>query len=166
MLYICILHVPVGTAAAYFQHSQYRKRLGHCHHDDSFPCLPRVSLRLPCPAGLPTPKPHLLMIAFFCGLHLPFRRVSPLELMPWYWQAAHYVFPVAPQYSAFVKLNSMGGSLADIWPQMLTLWIQVIIYGAWAVYTTRRVYKRSNIKTGDIEGHKKRLSIPDSQSSC
>ncbi len=24
----CVLHVPVGTAAAYFQHSQYRKRFG------------------------------------------------------------------------------------------------------------------------------------------
>lgn len=94
----------------------------------------------------------LLMIAFFSVGYIFLSGVSyPLELMPWYWQAAHYVFPVAPAVLAFVKLNSMGGSLADIWPQMLTLWIQVIIYGAWAVYTTRRVYKRSNIKIGDIE---------------
>ena len=94
----------------------------------------------------------LLMIAFFSVGYIFLSGVSyPLELMPWYWQAAHYVFPVAPAVLAFVKLNSMGGSLADIWPQMLTLWIQVIIYGAWTVYTTRRVYKRSNIKTGDIE---------------
>ena len=94
----------------------------------------------------------LLIIAFFSVGYIFLSGVSyPLELMPWYWQAAHYVFPVAPAVLAFVKLNSMGGSLADIWPQMLTLWIQVIIYGAWAVYTTRRVYKRSNIKTGDIE---------------
>ena len=94
----------------------------------------------------------LLMIAFFSVGYIFLSGVSyPLELMPWYWQAAHYVFPVAPAVLAFVKLNSMGGSLADIWPQMLTLWIQVIIYGAWAVYTTRRVYKRSNIKTSDIE---------------
>lgn len=94
----------------------------------------------------------LLMIAFFSVGYIFLSGVSySLELMPWYWQAAHYVFPVAPAVLAFVKLNSMGGSLADIWPQMLTLWIQVIIYGAWAVYTTRRVYKRSNIKTGDIE---------------
>lgn len=94
----------------------------------------------------------LLMIAFFSVGYIFLSGVSyPLELMPWYWQAAHYVFPVAPAVLAFVKLNSMCGSLADIWPQMLTLWIQVIIYGAWAVYTTRRVYKRSNIKTGDIE---------------
>ncbi len=94
----------------------------------------------------------LLMIAFFSVGYIFLSGVSyPLELMPWYWQAAHYVFPVAPAVLAFVKLNSMGGNLADIWHQMLTLWIQVIIYGAWTVYTTRRVYKRSNIKTGDIE---------------
>ena len=39
----------------------------------------------------------------------------------------------------------------DIFYNERPVWIQVIIYGAWAVYTTRRVYKRSNIKTGDIE---------------
>ena len=38
---------------------------------------------------------------------------------------------------------------------MLTLWIQVIVYGAWAVHTTRRVYKRSNIETGNIKAIKK-----------
>ena len=39
------------------------------------------------------------------------------------WQAAHYIFPAAPAVLAFVQLNSMGATLADIWPQMLTLWI-------------------------------------------
>ena len=33
----CVLHIPVGTSSAYFQHTQHRKRLGHCHYDDSFP---------------------------------------------------------------------------------------------------------------------------------
>ena len=94
----------------------------------------------------------LLMIAFFSVGYIFLSGVSyPLELMPWYWQAAHYVFPVAPAVLAFVKLNSMGADLADIWPQMLTLWIQVIVYGAWAVHTTRRVYKRNNIETGNIK---------------
>ena len=43
----------------------------------------------------------LLMIAFFSVGYIFLSGVSyPLELMPWYWQAAHYVFPVAlPQYS-------------------------------------------------------------------
>lgn len=71
----------------------------------------------------------LLMIAFFSVGYIFLSGVSyPLELMPWYWQAAHYVVPAAPAVLAFVKLNSMGGTLADIRPEMITLWIQVIVY--------------------------------------
>ena len=85
----------------------------------------------------------LLMIAFFSVGYIFLSGVSyPLELMPWYWQAAHYIFPVAPAALAFVKLNSMGASLADIWPQMLVLWIQVIVYGILAVRTTQWARKR------------------------
>jgi len=90
----------------------------------------------------------LLMIAFFSVGYIFLSGVSyPLELMPWYWQAAHYVFPVAPAVLAFVKLNSMGGSLADIWPQMLTLWIQVIIYGAWAYNPQIEMFARFKTKS-------------------
>lgn len=86
----------------------------------------------------------LLMIAFFSVGYIFLSGVSyPLELMPWYWQAAHYIFPVAPAALAFVKLNSMGAGIAGIMPQMLTLWIQVIVYGALALHTTNRIYKRN-----------------------
>lgn len=85
----------------------------------------------------------LLMIAFFSVGYIFLSGVSyPLELMPWYWQAIHYLFPVAPAVLAFVKLNSMGASLSDIWPQMLVLWIQVIIYGILAVRTTQWIHKK------------------------
>ena len=90
----------------------------------------------------------LLMIAFFSVGYIFLSGVSyPLELMPWYWQAAHYIFPVAPAVLAFVKLNSMGASLSDIWPQMLILWIQVFVYGAWALHTTKKkaIYPRQPI---------------------
>ena len=71
----------------------------------------------------------LLMIAFFSVGYIFLSGVSyPLELMPWYWQAAHYVVPAAPAVLAFVKLNSMGGDMADIRPEMITLWIQVVVY--------------------------------------
>lgn len=89
----------------------------------------------------------LLMIAFFSVGYIFLSGVSyPLELMPWYWQAVHYIFPVAPAVLAFVKLNSMGASLADIGPQMLILWIQVIVYGTLAIRTTRRIYKKNNVR--------------------
>ena len=71
----------------------------------------------------------LLMIAFFSVGYIFLSGVSyPLELMPWYWQAAHYVVPAAPAVLAFVKLNSMGGNMADIRPEMITLWVQVVVY--------------------------------------
>ena len=82
----------------------------------------------------------LLMIAFFSVGFIFLSGVSyPLELMPWYWQAAHYIFPVAPAVLAFVKLNSMGASLADIQPQIIIMWVQVVVYGILAIGTQRHL---------------------------
>lgn len=71
----------------------------------------------------------LLMIAFFSVGYIFLSGVSyPLELMPWYWKAAHYMVPAAPAVLAYVKLNSMGASVADIRPELLTLWVQTLVY--------------------------------------
>lgn len=81
----------------------------------------------------------LLMIAFFSVGYIFLSGVSyPLELMPWYWQAAHYVFPAAPAVLAFVKLNSMGATLADIRPEMITLWIQAVVFFMLSLWTFSR----------------------------
>ena len=48
----------------------------------------------------------LLMIAFFSVGLIFLSGVSyPLELMPWYWKASHFIFPAAPGTLAFVKIN-------------------------------------------------------------
>lgn len=71
----------------------------------------------------------LLMIAFFSVGLIFLSGVSyPLELMPWYWQAVHYLLPAAPATLAFVKLNSMNASMADIRVEYITLWIQTLVY--------------------------------------
>lgn len=71
----------------------------------------------------------LVMIAFFSVGLIFLSGVSyPLELMPRYWQAVHYLLPAAPGTLAFVKLNSMGASMADIRTEYITLWLQVIVY--------------------------------------
>ena len=81
----------------------------------------------------------LLMIAFFSVGLIFLSGVSyPMELMPWYWKAAHYILPAAPGTLAFVKLNSMGASMADIRPEYITLWIQVFIYFIISIW----VYKK------------------------
>lgn len=80
----------------------------------------------------------LLMIAFFSVGLIFLSGVSyPLELMPWYWRAAHYVFPAAPGTLAFVKVNSMGASMADIRAEYVTLWVQCAVYFALACMAYR-----------------------------
>lgn len=71
----------------------------------------------------------ILMIAFFSvGLVFLSGISYPLELMPWYWQATHYIIPAAPGTLAFVKVNCMGASMADIQTEYITLWIQCGVY--------------------------------------
>ena len=84
----------------------------------------------------------LLMIAFFSVGLIFLSGVSyPMELMPWYWKMAHYIIPAAPGTLAFVKLNSMGGNMADIRPEYITLWVQTVVYFGLAVW----VYKEKLI---------------------
>ena len=75
------------------------------------------------------------MIAFFSVGLIFLSGVSyPLELMPWYWRAAHYVFPAAPGTLAFVKVNSMGASMADIRAEYVTLWVQCAVISRWPAW--------------------------------
>lgn len=84
----------------------------------------------------------LLMIAFFSVGLIFLSGVSyPMELMPWYWKMAHYILPAAPGTLAFVKLNSMGGSMADIRPEYITLWMQTVVYFGLAVWVYREKLK-------------------------
>lgn len=81
----------------------------------------------------------LLMIAFFSVGLIFLSGVSyPLELMPWYWQALHYLIPAAPATLAFVKMNSMDASLADVNVEYATLWIQCAVYFLLACAAYRR----------------------------
>ena len=71
----------------------------------------------------------LLMIAFFSVGLIFLSGVSyPLELMPWYWKLSHYLIPATPATLAYVKLNSMGASMAGIHTEYITLWIQCAVY--------------------------------------
>ena len=80
----------------------------------------------------------ILMIAFFSvGLIFLSGISYPLELMPWYWQAVHYIIPATPATLAFVKINSMGATMNDIQPEYLTLCIQTVLYFALAVWVYR-----------------------------
>lgn len=86
----------------------------------------------------------LLMIAFFSVGLIFLSGVSyPLELMPWYWRMAHFLVPAAPATLAFVKLNSMGASMADINLEYITLWIQCLVYFPLACFVYRYNLRKS-----------------------
>lgn len=92
----------------------------------------------------------LLLLAFFSVGLIFLSGVSyPLELMPWYWQWAHYVIPAAPGTLAFVKINSMGASMSEISQQYIILWIQCIVYYILACmayrYNIRKAMKMKRI---------------------
>ena len=81
----------------------------------------------------------LLMIAFFSVGLIFLSGVSyPLELMPWYWQMAHYIIPAAPATLAYVQLNSMGASIEQVGVEYVTLWVQSVVYFLLACWVYRR----------------------------
>ena len=86
----------------------------------------------------------VLLIAFFSiGLIFLSGVSYPFELMPWYWQAVHYVVPAAPAVMAYVQLNSMEATLYDVWPQLLALYTQMVVFFALAVLSYKRKLRDS-----------------------
>ncbi len=86
----------------------------------------------------------ILMIAFFSvGLVFLSGMSYPLELMPWYWQAIHYIIPAPPAVLAYIQVNSMGATLADIRTEYLTLTLQTISYFFTACLAIRHNITRS-----------------------
>ena len=81
----------------------------------------------------------VLLIAFFSiGLIFLSGVSYPFELLPWYWQAVHYLIPAAPAVLAYVQLSAMDATLHDVWPQLLALWGQTAVYLILAVWVYRR----------------------------
>lgn len=86
----------------------------------------------------------LLMIAFFSVGLIFLSGVSyPLELMPWYWKLSHFLIPAAPATLAYVKLNSMGASMAEIHTEYVTLWVQCAVYFVLACWAYRYNIRKS-----------------------
>lgn len=89
----------------------------------------------------------LLIIAFFSVPLIFLSGVSyPLELMPWYWQLTHYIIPATPATLAYVKINSMGASMADVKPEFITLCCQFIVYFILSICVYRGKLLRINSK--------------------
>ena len=80
----------------------------------------------------------ILLIAFFSiGLIFLSGVSYPLELIPWYWQVVHYLIPAAPAVMAYVQMTSMDATLYDVWPQLVALYVQSVVYFVIAVSVYR-----------------------------
>lgn len=88
----------------------------------------------------------LLMIAFFSVGLIFLSGVSyPLELMPWYWKLLHYLIPAAPATLAYVKISSMGASMAEIHAEYITLWVQCAVYFVLACLAYRYNIRKARV---------------------
>ena len=88
----------------------------------------------------------ILMIAFFSvGLVFLSGISYPLELIPWYWKVFHYIIPAPPAVLGYVKVNSMGASIADIKTEYITLWIQCLVYFLTACFVYRYNIKKESV---------------------
>ena len=88
----------------------------------------------------------LLMIAFFSVGLIFLSGVSyPLELMPWYWKLSHFLIPAAPATLAYVNLNSMGASMAEIHTEYVTLWVQCAVYFVLACWVYRYNIRKTKL---------------------
>ncbi len=89
----------------------------------------------------------LLLIAFFSVGLLFLSGISyPLELMPWPWRFLHSLLPAPVGILAFVKVDSMGASLADVQREWLLLWVQCAVYFVLACCVYRRVLSSFSLR--------------------
>lgn len=63
-----------------------------------------------------------VLFVFLSGISWPWVSVPP-EL-----RALAYIFPSTPGIHGFVKINTMGATLSEVWKEYIALWIQAGVY--------------------------------------
>lgn len=66
------------------------------------------------------------IFVFLSGISWPWASVPP-EL-----KSIAYILPSTPGIHGFVKINTMGATLPDVWCEYIALWIQAIVYAVTA----------------------------------
>ena len=99
---------------------------------------------------IPFLLPYLLSVTFFSMLisrfvkeresiillmvftSMPFLLLSgiswPTNALPGFWKVISWCLPSTFGIHGFVKINSLGANLNDIRPELIALWIQVVVY--------------------------------------
>ena len=90
-------------------------------------------------------RENVMLLVVFTSIPLLFLSgISwPQSNIPGVWQAIAYIFPSTFGIRGFVRLNTMGATLADIRPEYQMLWTQVIVY----FFATCAVYRYQIIQS-------------------
>jgi len=99
-------------------------------------------------------RENVMLLIVFISLPLLFLSgVSwPQSSIPGVWQGVSWLFPSTFGVRAFVRMNTMGGVLSDVVPEIRCLWIQAAAYFGFAciVYGVekRRTYRHAKERLG------------------
>ena len=79
-------------------------------------------------------RENVILLMVFISMILMFLSgVSwPQSAIPSYWQGVSWLFPSTFGIRAYIRLNSMGATLADVSFELMCLWILVVFYFAMA----------------------------------
>ncbi len=86
-------------------------------------------------------SPMLCFVFFSIVLFFSTGMVWPQTNMPSFWYHFSFIFPSTPGVQGFVKLSSMGASLADVRSEYLALWFQAALYFITATFSLRYMKK-------------------------
>jgi len=63
-----------------------------------------------------------VIFIFISGISWPWTAIpDPIK-------AIAYIIPSTPGIHGFIKINTMGSTLLDVWPEYIALWIQTLVY--------------------------------------
>ena len=93
-------------------------------------------------------RENIMLLVVFASVPMLFLSgVSwPQSSIPSYWQGISWLFPSTFGVRAFVRMNSMGATLADVREEYTCLWIQMVAYffATCAVYRHQLVHTRQH----------------------
>ena len=100
-------------------------------------------------------RENVMLLMVFISVPLLFMSgISwPQSNIPGYWQGVSWLFPSTFGVRAFVRMNTMGGVLGDVVPEIRCLWIQAaayfgfacIVYGVQMRLTRRHAQERLEV---------------------
>lgn len=91
-------------------------------------------------SAIPRSRESIILIAVFTSVPMLFLSgVSwPGSAIPWYWKTLSSLIPSTFGINGFVRINTLGATLADVRPEYIGLWIHTLFYGLLAWWVTRK----------------------------